>query len=71
MFAAAFFIRLYETRDPYESALFANIAASMALELPGTCGVPSRIEIDNCLAGSYVGKLAKRAKPGRIVSRRN
>ena len=71
VFAAAFFIRLYETRDPYESARFANITASMALELPGTSGVPSRMEVDKYVAGSYVGKRAKCAKPGRIVSRRN
>ena len=46
VFAAAFFIRLAETGDPRQSAGFANVTASMALERPGPSGVPSRTEVE-------------------------
>lgn len=46
VFAAAFFIRLAETGDPGQSAGFANVTASMALERPGLSGVPSRTEVE-------------------------
>lgn len=50
MFATAFFIRLYETKDLWVSARFANVTASMAIEREGVAGVPSRTEIEAYLA---------------------
>ena len=49
VFAAAFFIRLAETGDPEQSAGFANVTASMALERPGPGGAPSRTEVEEYL----------------------
>jgi sugar/nucleoside kinase (ribokinase family) len=71
VFAAAFFIRLYETRDPCQSARFANVTASMALELPGTSGIPRRTEVEAYLVrGRELGRYLS-AKPGRGVSQTN
>ena len=50
VFSAAFFIRLYETGDVLQSARFANVIASMALERLGVEGVPDRSEIESYLA---------------------
>ena len=50
VFAAAFFIRYYETNDLAASARFANVTASMALERPGVEGAPSRAEVEAYLA---------------------
>jgi sugar/nucleoside kinase (ribokinase family) len=33
-FATAFFIRLYETRDPWEAARFANLLAARSVTQP-------------------------------------
>ncbi|HSR47233.1 MAG TPA: PfkB family carbohydrate kinase [Anaerolineales bacterium] len=41
VFAAAFFIRLYDTRDPWEAARFANQLASISVTRPGLRGVPT------------------------------
>lgn len=49
VFAAAFFIRLLETRDPWEAARFANRAASISVTRPGIQGVPTPKEIQACL----------------------
>jgi len=46
VFATAFFIRLYETRDAIEAARFANAAASFVIEGPGTCRIPSRPQVE-------------------------
>jgi sugar/nucleoside kinase (ribokinase family) len=46
VFAAAFFIRFYETGNLWQSARFANVTASMAIERPGPEGAPSRDEIE-------------------------
>lgn len=46
VFAAAFFIRLYETRDAIEAARFANSAASFVIEGPGTSRIPSREQVE-------------------------
>jgi sugar/nucleoside kinase (ribokinase family) len=46
VFAAAFFIRLYETGNLWQSARFANVTASMAIERPGPEGAPGRDEIE-------------------------
>lgn len=50
VFAAAFFARFYETNNLWQSARFANVAASMAIERPGVEGAPSRAEIELYLA---------------------
>lgn len=50
VFAAAFFIRYYETEDMWHSARFANVTASMALERPGPEGAARRDEIEDYLA---------------------
>lgn len=50
VFAAAFFIRYYETGNLWESARFANITASMAIERPGPDGAPDRHEIEAYIA---------------------
>jgi sugar/nucleoside kinase (ribokinase family) len=50
VFATAFFIRFYETRDLRLSARFANVAASMAIEREGVSGAPTRAEIEAYLA---------------------
>jgi sugar/nucleoside kinase (ribokinase family) len=50
VFAAAFFIRYYETADLWQSARFANVTASMALERPGPEGAARRDEIEDYLA---------------------
>jgi hypothetical protein len=42
VFAAAFLIRLRETRDPLESAYFANIVASFSVEGPAQQTIPTR-----------------------------
>ncbi len=52
VFATAFFIRWAETGDPGQAAVFANVTASMALQLPGPGAVPSRVEVEE-----YVGLL--------------
>jgi sugar/nucleoside kinase (ribokinase family) len=50
VFAAAFFIRYYETGDLWQSARFANVTASMSIERPGPEGAPHRAEIELYLA---------------------
>jgi sugar/nucleoside kinase (ribokinase family) len=50
VFAAAFFVRYYETDNPWQAARFANVTASMAIERPGPEGAPSRAEIEAYLA---------------------
>ncbi len=50
VFAAAFFIRFYETGQMWQSAYFANVTASMSIELPGPEGVPDLAEIEAYIA---------------------
>jgi sugar/nucleoside kinase (ribokinase family) len=45
IFAAAFFIRLYLTRDPWESARFANQIAAISVTRRGLDGVPTPDEV--------------------------
>lgn len=52
VFAAAFFIRLQESGNSGQSARFANVAASMALERVAPSAVPSRAEVEEYLASS-------------------
>ena len=50
IFAAAFFITYYESKNLWQSARFANVVASMAIERPGPEGAPSRAEVETYLA---------------------
>lgn len=45
IFAAAFFIRLYTTRDPWEAARFANQVAAISVTRPGLEGIPTPGEV--------------------------
>lgn len=49
IFAAAFFYRLYTTRDPWEAARFAIQLASASVTRPGLSGIPTQEEIQECL----------------------
>lgn len=49
VFAAAFFVRLLETRDPWEAARFANRVASISVTRLGIQGIPTSKEIQACL----------------------
>ncbi len=49
VFAAAFFIRLLNTRDPWEAARFANQIASISVKRYGVAGVPTYDEVQRCL----------------------
>jgi len=49
IFAAAFFWRLYTTRDPWAAARFATNLASFSVSRRGLQGVPTQKEIKTCL----------------------
>jgi hypothetical protein len=49
IFAAAFFWRLYQTRDPWAAARFATHLASFSVKRPGLDGIPTQEEIQTCL----------------------
>ena len=49
IFAAAFFIRLLKTRDPWEAARFATLIASRSVTRVGLAGIPTPQEIEECL----------------------
>jgi sugar/nucleoside kinase (ribokinase family) len=49
IFAAAFFTRLYTTRDPWEAARFATQVASISVTRPGLDGIPTQAEVQGCL----------------------
>ncbi|GJQ51448.1 MAG: hypothetical protein HKUEN02_02950 [Anaerolineaceae bacterium] len=49
IFAAAFFIRLARTRDPWEAARFATLLASHSVTRVGLDGIPTQAEIESCL----------------------
>jgi sugar/nucleoside kinase (ribokinase family) len=49
IFAAAFFVRLYLTRDPWESARFANQIAATSVTRGGLDGVPTQEEVQENL----------------------
>lgn len=49
IFAAAFFVRLYHTRDPWESARFATQLAARSVARVGLNGIPTAREIEECL----------------------
>ena len=46
VFAAAFLIRLFETKDAIEAARFANCAASFVVQGVGTTNIPSREQVE-------------------------
>ncbi len=49
IFAAAFFARLYTTRDPWEAARFATQLSAISVTRPGLDGIPTAEEIDACM----------------------
>lgn len=49
IFAAAFFTRLYTTRDPWEAARFATQVAAISVTRPGLEGIPTPEEIQDCM----------------------
>ena len=48
IFAAAFFVRLFRTRDPWEATRFATLVASCSVTRPGLNGIPTAREIEEC-----------------------
>jgi sugar/nucleoside kinase (ribokinase family) len=49
IFAAAFFIRLFTTRDPWEATRFATLIASRSVARIGLDGIPTLREIEECM----------------------
>ena len=49
VFAASFFARLFETRDPWEAARFATRMATISVTRPGIQGIPTPPEVQQCL----------------------
>jgi len=49
VFAAAFFTRLYMTRDPWEAARFATALSAISVTRPGLEGIPTPEEINACM----------------------
>jgi sugar/nucleoside kinase (ribokinase family) len=49
VFAAAFFVRMLKTRDPWESARFATLIASRSVTRVGLAGIPTPEDIEECL----------------------
>jgi sugar/nucleoside kinase (ribokinase family) len=49
IFATAFFVRLFNTRDPWEAARFATQIAAISVTRPGLQGVPTPAEVQTAL----------------------
>ncbi len=49
IFAAGFFVRLYQTRDPWEAARFATRLGTASVGRRGLAGIPRRAEIEAAL----------------------
>ena len=49
IFSAALFVRLYQTRDPWEAARFATQLAARSVTRVGMKGIPTAQEIEQCL----------------------
>lgn len=49
VFTAGFLVRLAETGDPCQAAVFANAVASFSVEKPGVSGIPQRAEVEGYL----------------------
>jgi sugar/nucleoside kinase (ribokinase family) len=47
IYAAAFFIRLYSTRDPWEAGRFATLLAACSVTRPYFSGIPTAEEIQS------------------------
>ncbi len=54
VFAAAFLVRLDETKDPIEAARFANCVASFSVERKGISGIPTLSEVARCRQDSFL-----------------
>jgi sugar/nucleoside kinase (ribokinase family) len=48
VFAAAFFARMFATRDPWEAARFATLLAAQSVTRPGLQGIPTKSEVETC-----------------------
>jgi hypothetical protein len=55
IFAAAFFINLYETDDPWASARFANQVAALSVTRSGLASAPTREEVGYCRTRALLG----------------
>jgi len=53
VFAASFFIRLYQTRDPWEAARFAVRMSTISVTRAGLSSVPTPEEVQHCLMEVY------------------
>lgn len=53
VFAAAFFTRLYTTRDPWEAARFATQISALSVTREGLDGIPTPSEIQDCMVQVY------------------
>jgi len=53
IFATSFFIRLSQTRDPWEAARFATILASNSVTRVGLAGIPTAEEVQSALMEVY------------------
>jgi 1D-myo-inositol 3-kinase len=60
VFAAAFMIRLIETKDACQAAQFANAVASFSIEGPGVSGIPMRHQVE-----AYLAAQGERPSPNR------
>lgn len=49
VFAAAFFVRLFTTHDPWEATRFATLIASRSVTRVGLAGIPTAQEIEECI----------------------
>lgn len=49
IFATAFFFRYLTTRDPWEATRFATLLASHSVERAGLDGIPTKLEIEQCM----------------------
>jgi len=49
VFAAAFFARLFKTRDPWEATRFATLLASYSVTRVGLAGIATSGEVDRCM----------------------
>src|SRR5215208_2437502 len=49
IFAAAFFTRLFTTRDPWEATRFATLVAARSVTRVGLDGIPTPREIEECM----------------------
>src|SRR5690606_13546433 len=48
IFATAFFVRLYQTKDAWEAARFATNLAAYSVTRSGLLGIPTQEEIEHC-----------------------